>query len=176
MHAHFNVTSTYQRHIHLSVSFWNPLWASWHLYFHFRLASSLKFLIGRNNNKWKNKNKEFLKNLNKNHQLIQHQQYNEQDQQVAGFFIPLDTLPVLLSEGLSEVAPSFSLSAESSDSFRPVCLTTTEHFLKWVSKYLNYLRLHFNRPFENIPLQTKQYHPQLAQLLLTSCCEKRRAS
>ena len=61
-----------------------------------------------------------------NQHFIQNQQYIAKDQYV----IPLDTLPVLLSEGLSEVAPSFSLSAEASDSFSPVCLATVAGFLK----------------------------------------------
>lgn len=42
---------------------------------------------------------------------------------------PLEALLVLVSEGLSEVAPSFSLSADESDPF-PVFLATEVDFLK----------------------------------------------
>lgn len=63
---------------------------------------------------------------------VQHQQYLDQDKQIPMWFIPLDVLPVLVSEGLSEAAPSFSLSAEASDSFSPVCLATVAGFLQCI--------------------------------------------
>lgn len=81
------------------------------------------------------------KKNSQNHHPIQYWQYLGMTNTVCKKFIPFDALPVLLSERLSEVAPSFSdTSAEMSDSFFPVCLATVAGFLKYVniSSFLKY--------------------------------------